>query len=148
MLFRSEKFVHLGKDTFHGDILQKVSRASGGPRDGPGGPVPVGCAKPCGTKYSHRIILQGRPRVKRRPENSRAKVINPQLCGVHNIKTIHPGTFHIQFDVEGVQGEIPGLGILDEGVGGSPGASGAELDRKSTRLNSSHIPLSRMPSSA
>ena len=24
----------------------------------------------------------------------------------------------------------------------------AELDRKSTRLNSSHIPLSRMPSSA
>ena len=28
------------------------------------------------------------------------------------------------------------------------GARAAELDRKSTRLNSSHIPLSRMPSSA
>ena len=28
------------------------------------------------------------------------------------------------------------------------GHSGAGIDRKSTRLNSSHIPLSRMPSSA
>ena len=28
------------------------------------------------------------------------------------------------------------------------GIMGPELDRKSTRLNSSHIPLSRMPSSA
>ena len=27
-------------------------------------------------------------------------------------------------------------------------AKGIEIDRKSTRLNSSHIPLSRMPSSA
>ena len=29
-----------------------------------------------------------------------------------------------------------------------PGADDKVLDRKSTRLNSSHIPLSRMPSSA
>ena len=39
-----------------------------------------------------------------------------------------------------------------ETAGGFPGASLGEtprdLDRKSTRLNSSHIPLSRMPSSA
>ena len=32
-------------------------------------------------------------------------------------------------------------------LSGGEGAKGAE-DRKSTRLNSSHIPLSRMPSSA
>ena len=30
----------------------------------------------------------------------------------------------------------------------SPGTTGTVKDRKSTRLNSSHIPLSRMPSSA
>ena len=30
----------------------------------------------------------------------------------------------------------------------APGDSQAQIDRKSTRLNSSHIPLSRMPSSA
>ena len=29
-----------------------------------------------------------------------------------------------------------------------PGKTGQRADRKSTRLNSSHIPLSRMPSSA
>ena len=32
--------------------------------------------------------------------------------------------------------------------GGHSGQAGAIRDRKSTRLNSSHIPLSRMPSSA
>ena len=35
----------------------------------------------------------------------------------------------------------------DEVTGSSP-VMGSRLDRKSTRLNSSHIPLSRMPSSA
>ena len=34
------------------------------------------------------------------------------------------------------------------GCGGAGGGGGANGDRKSTRLNSSHIPLSRMPSSA
>ena len=38
------------------------------------------------------------------------------------------------------------LGI--DQVFGLPGVHNLALDRKSTRLNSSHIPLSRMPSSA
>ena len=38
-----------------------------------------------------------------------------------------------------------GLVILDIGL---PGIDGFEVDRKSTRLNSSHIQKSRMPSSA
>ena len=33
-------------------------------------------------------------------------------------------------------------------VGPALGSKGINIDRKSTRLNSSHIPLSRMPSSA
>ena len=44
-----------------------------------------------------------------------------------------------------------GNGVLvcgDEGIGYMPIASNTFGDRKSTRLNSSHIPLSRMPSSA
>ena len=35
-----------------------------------------------------------------------------------------------------------------QSIGSSTRIEGATLDRKSTRLNSSHIPLSRMPSSA
>ena len=38
------------------------------------------------------------------------------------------------------------IGGLDQPTGGSISVAGQ--DRKSTRLNSSHIPLSRMPSSA
>ena len=41
------------------------------------------------------------------------------------------------------------LGSLKESATQQIDLSGvAEIDRKSTRLNSSHIPLSRMPSSA
>ena len=41
-------------------------------------------------------------------------------------------------------------GALEDGIGfdGSSIEGFARIDRKSTRLNSSHIPLSRMPSSA
>ena len=39
-----------------------------------------------------------------------------------------------------------GNSVVNRMVG--TGVKGVELDRKSTRLNSSHIPLSRMPSSA
>ena len=39
-------------------------------------------------------------------------------------------------------------GLLPEGVGGFFEFLKGRVDRKSTRLNSSHIPLSRMPSSA
>ena len=46
-------------------------------------------------------------------------------------KTILPGFFNAHVHLYGVRGPLPD-----------------ELDRKSTRLNSSHIPLSRMPSSA
>ena len=38
------------------------------------------------------------------------------------------------------------IGVFDSGVGGISVLR--ELDRKSTRLNSSHVALSRMPSSA
>ena len=38
--------------------------------------------------------------------------------------------------------------FMAQTLGGTIGALIANLDRKSTRLNSSHIPLSRMPSSA
>ena len=41
--------------------------------------------------------------------------------------------------------EVPSLIILDLIM---PKLDGMDADRKSTRLNSSHIPLSRMPSSA
>ena len=37
---------------------------------------------------------------------------------------------------------------FDDDVGDGFVVNCAEVDRKSTRLNSSHIPLSRMPSSA
>ena len=44
----------------------------------------------------------------------------------------------------GLPGEVRGL--LEKGF--NPGLNSMKGDRKSTRLNSSHIPLSRMPSSA
>ena len=47
---------------------------------------------------------------------------------------------------------VEGLTFLGESASGHQilmdGNSGDKADRKSTRLNSSHIPLSRMPSSA
>src|ERR1051326_7001670 len=45
---------------------------------------------------------------------------------------------------KGTAVELP----VDVGASGNPGVAGEVQDRKSTRLNSSHIPLSRMPSSA
>ena len=49
-------------------------------------------------------------------------------------------------DMQFVINELAGLNEITK----LPGCEevNAELDRKSTRLNSSHIPLSRMPSSA
>ena len=47
--------------------------------------------------------------------------------------------------------EVPNLGVLGASVMGSSGAHNPTLtaqDRKSTRLNSSHVSESRMPSSA
>ena len=38
--------------------------------------------------------------------------------------------------------------ILENNIVQTAGSAGESIDRKSTRLNSSHIPLSRMPSSA
>ena len=43
---------------------------------------------------------------------------------------------------------IFGVGAAVGFISGMFGVGGGFLDRKSTRLNSSHIPLSRMPSSA
>ena len=40
------------------------------------------------------------------------------------------------------------LQFLQTGAGGTTATISIFVDRKSTRLNSSHIPLSRMPSSA
>ena len=44
--------------------------------------------------------------------------------------------------------ELLGQPIVIENRGGAAGTIGMEVDRKSTRLNSSHPSLSRMPSSA
>ena len=43
-----------------------------------------------------------------------------------------------------------GIAVVSMTIGPSLGSTGQSMvgDRKSTRLNSSHIPLSRMPSSA
>ena len=41
-----------------------------------------------------------------------------------------------------------GVGVIRDGTGRSGSAPASDLDRKSTRLNSSHLKLSRMPSSA
>ena len=43
---------------------------------------------------------------------------------------------------------VIGLGIMGAAYVRNLMAKGFKVDRKSTRLNSSHIPLSRMPSSA
>ena len=51
-----------------------------------------------------------------------------------------PDSF-IKKEAEHVEGFSPELAVVTR-------AGGDKLDRKSTRLNSSHIPLSRMPSSA
>ena len=65
--------------------------------------------------------------------------------------------------VGNVSGQEPGVGVSQEVVNGVAigdgtvvlqgvdvvvGRTNAQLDRKSTRLNSSHVALSRMPSSA
>ena len=49
--------------------------------------------------------------------------------------------------INGASGLIGATGPSGGPVGAT-GSAGASGDRKSTRLNSSHIPLSRMPSSA
>ena len=49
---------------------------------------------------------------------------------------------------EGVEFPFPSLLFYEGRTYGQPEVVLISLDRKSTRLNSSHIPLSRMPSSA
>ena len=55
------------------------------------------------------------------------------------------GFKRIQFTPDLMPSDITGTNVLDEDANGK---REFRLDRKSTRLNSSHIPLSRMPSSA
>ena len=64
----------------------------------------------------------------------------------------HPARHLTLLGVTGTNGKTTTTGLLkhlfnDRGAAGSIGTLGA-LDRKSTRLNSSHLKLSRMPSSA
>ena len=66
-------------------------------------------------------------------------------------KLLDPGTNHLitQRDQSGMlaaRGKIKGNEVVV--FASDPTVQGGALDRKSTRLNSSHIPLSRMPSSA
>ena len=50
--------------------------------------------------------------------------------------------------IQNIKKNIPDLIILDWMLPDFSGIEVCKQDRKSTRLNSSHIPLSRMPSSA
>ena len=80
--------------------------------------------------------------------------------GIHGkIGLVHADAAFIQNLLEGViRVRILAQGgavhpVADHGIGTAPALPGkahllARPDRKSTRLNSSHIPLSRMPSSA
>ena len=63
------------------------------------------------------------------------------LCKVFNTNTINENKVFDNFNVDIKKGEF--VTII-----GSNGAGKSTLDRKSTRLNSSHIQKSRMPSSA
>ena len=82
-----------------------------------------------------------------------AVVKSKQLFGV--LKNPFTGSFIVtgSMDVIGTSSAtvFSGSGALLTGIPGSAivgGVGGSSQDRKSTRLNSSHIPLSRMPSSA
>ena len=61
---------------------------------------------------------------------------------------VKTGAF-IDFSIINSDGSSSGVITVTTNTGWTIGTSGSQgLDRKSTRLNSSHIPLSRMPSSA
>ena len=65
------------------------------------------------------------------------------------------GVFHpmltesvVRFQAEGITETFPASGPVKTVIIGKETTQKKDSDRKSTRLNSSHIPLSRMPSSA
>ena len=64
----------------------------------------------------------------------------PVMDGVQMISLLHRGYPNVQ--------KVALAGRVEESTRAACLANGAELDRKSTRLNSSHHRLSRMPSSA
>ena len=69
----------------------------------------------------------------------------PHVAGVVALmKAVHPGLTPMQFDNALASGSITD----DLGLPGRDDRYGWGLDRKSTRLNSSHSSVSRMPSSA
>ena len=68
------------------------------------------------------------------------------VCWQNDTLTVKAGALGITFPV--FQYPKPEPPAQPEEPKGFTGRLKAKLDRKSTRLNSSHIPLSRMPSSA
>ena len=91
-------------------------------------------------------------RTTKQVQNADAKYINAILYFSANANNKWFGTkklakmlYELDFDVYEEQGQsLTGDTYVKEKYGPLP----KRLDRKSTRLNSSHIPLSRMPSSA
>ena len=82
-------------------------------------------------------------------------VLSLLLCGVVVVLAVHAVVrcaFRVTCRVCYGQEEPPGGGAGESGASSSSSSSSCQAntrrDRKSTRLNSSHMPVSRMPSSA
>ena len=113
-----------------------------------------------GTLPTHQIVGMGEAfrlaREEMATENERIRMLRDRLlAGLRDLEEIYvngdleqrvPHNLNVSFNY--VEGESLIMGMKELAVSSGSACTSASLDRKSTRLNSSHIQKSRMPSSA
>ena len=77
-----------------------------------------------------------------RPDTGFTVTMKSNSAGAYIFQQLDPGTYQLTADASGFAAQTVQVQLLVD----QPAT--LNLDRKSTRLNSSHLPTSRMPSSA